>query len=232
VIWHHEGAISQADVVVTLPPATPWYMRHWVWGVGGGALVLIIVLTSALGKRHQPQQKLHTGMLPPEPASPKPVPTPVPVLAEPVVVGGNALEPLSGPRKVAATPYEAARPVRVKTQLMARFPAPSKETPATFLVCEKGFAPGQKFPVTEMEYWIGALETNHLRIADDLTVSGNHACLIFENDVLGIYDYKSTNGTRVNGEVVKEKRHLLRPGDRIQIGRSTFAIQLAEQEGA
>jgi hypothetical protein len=31
---------------------------------------------------------------------------------------------------------------------------------------------------------------------------------------------------------VKEKRHLLRPGDRIQIGRSTFAIQLAEQESA
>src|ERR1051325_10284255 len=101
VIWHHEGAISQADVVVTLPPATPWYMRHWVWGVGGGALVLIIMLTSALGKRHQPEQKQYTGMLPPEPVFPKPVPTPVPVLAEPVVVGGNALEPLSGPRKVA-----------------------------------------------------------------------------------------------------------------------------------
>jgi len=56
--------------------------------------------------------------------------------------------------------------------------------------------------------------------------------LIFEHGVLGIYDYKSTNGTRVNGQVVKEKRHLLRPGDRIQIGRSTFAIQLAEQESA
>ena len=74
-------------------------------------------------------------------------------------------------------------------------------------------------------------ENNHLQIAEDPTVSGNHACLIFEHDVLGIYDYKSTNGTRVNGEVVKEKRHLLRPGDRIQIGRSTFAIQLDEQEG-
>ncbi|HEY6183912.1 MAG TPA: VWA domain-containing protein [Terriglobales bacterium] len=231
VIWHHEGAESQADITVTLPPAPPWYMRHWVWGVGGGTLVLILVLAIALGKRRQPEKKLYTGMPPLEQVSPKPAPTPAPVVVpQPVPIGGSVLEPLSTPRKVAATPYEAARPVRVKTQIIARFPAPSKENPTAFLLCEKGFAPGQKFPVNTTEYWIGALENNHLHIADDPTVSGNHACLIFEHDVLGIYDYKSTNGTRVNGEVVKEKRHLLRPGDRIQIGRSTFAIQLAEQE--
>jgi Mg-chelatase subunit ChlD len=230
VIWRHEGAISQADVMVTLPPAPPWYMRHIVWGIGSGVLVLIIVLAIVIGKRRKPEQKPFTGMSPPEPLQPRPVPLPEPVAVQRAHFDSGVIEPLSAPRKVAAISSEPVRPVRAKTQLIARFPAPSTENPSAFLMCEKGFAPGQRFVVNEVEYWIGALENNHLRIADDPTVSGNHACLIFEHDVLGIYDYKSTNGTRVNGEVVKEKRHLLRPGDRIQIGRSTFAIQLPEQE--
>ena len=234
VTWKHEGSVSQSEVAVVLPPAPPWYMRRVVWGIGGGVLVLLLVIVIVVNQRRRPAKQQYKGIMPPEPVAPKPVPapTPAPVMPSPVPVGGGGLEPLSAPRKVAATPYEPARPVRVKTQLIARFPAPSQESPTAFLLCEKGFAPGEKFPVNELEYWIGAQENNHLRIADDPTVSGNHACLIFEHGVLGIYDYKSTNGTRVNGQVVKEKRHLLRPGDRIQIGRSTFAIQLAEQESA
>ena len=247
VIWKHEGAVSQAEIDVVLPPAPPWYMRRVVWGIGGGVLVVLLIMTIAASKSSQPVKQQSTGMMPPEPVAPKPalyqrkltpgvyeppVHTHPPVAPPPVAVGGAGVEPLSGPRKVAATPYEPAPAARAKTQIISRFPAPSKDKPATWLLCEKGFATGQKFPVNELEYWIGASENNHLRIADDPTVSGNHACLVFEHEVLGIYDYKSTNGTRVNGETVQEKRRLLRPGDRIQIGRSTFAIQSVEQEGA
>jgi len=234
VTWKHDGTVSQAEVAVVLPPAPPWYLRHIVWEIGGGVLVLLLILVIAAGKRNPPVKEHYTGV-PPEPVMPKPAlaPVPAPITSRPVPLGGAGIEPLSTPRKIAATPYEPARaPARVKTQMIARFPVPSKETPTALLICEKGFAPGQTFSVNRAEFWIGALETNHLRIADDPTVSGNHACLVFEYDVLGIYDYKSTNGTRVNGEPVTEKRRLLRPGDRIQIGHSTFAVQTAEQEGA
>jgi hypothetical protein len=207
-------------------------MRQIVWGIGGAVVVLLLAIVIVISKRRAPAKQQFTGTLPPEPVVQKLVPVPAPVTPRPVPVGGDGVTPLSAPRKVAATPYEAARPVRAKTQIIARFPTPSKEQPAAWLLCEKGCAPGQKFPVNEIEYWIGALDNNHLRIADDPTVSGNHACLVFEHEVLGIYDYKSTNGTKVNGEAVQEKRHLLRPGDRLQIGRSTFAIQSIEQENA
>jgi len=43
--------------------------------------------------------------------------------------------------------------------------------------------------------------------------------------VLGIYDHHSTNGTQVNGEVIGDKRCLLRPGDRIKIGRTIFTVE-------
>jgi pSer/pThr/pTyr-binding forkhead associated (FHA) protein len=115
--------------------------------------------------------------------------------------------------------------------MIARFPKPSKERPGAWLLCEEGYAVGKRFPVDEVEFWIGALENNQLRIADDPTLSGNHACLVFDHDVLGIYDHQSTNGTRVNGVLVGETRHLLRPGDRVRVGRSTFVIEPAE-EGA
>ena len=104
--------------------------------------------------------------------------------------------------------------------------------PAAWLVCEDGFAPGERFPVDKMEFWIGTLENNHLQISGDPTVSGNHACLVFEHELLGIYDYRSTNGTMVNGELIGQTRHLLRSGDRIRIGRSTFRVQDSVEEGA
>ncbi len=91
---------------------------------------------------------------------------------------------------------------------------------------------GKRFPVDRAEYWIGATEKNHLHIANDPTVSGNHACLVFDHDVLGIFDNHSTNGTLVNGEAIREKRCLLRPGDRIRIGRSIFCVEAGGKPGA
>ena len=116
-------------------------------------------------------------------------------------------------------------PRRTPTLIATRYPMPAKGKPAAWLYCEEGFAPGQRFPLDEIEYWIGALANNHLQIENDPTVSANHACLVIEHEVLGIYDHQSTNGTRVNGELVNQARRLLRPGDRVRIGRSTFIIE-------
>jgi hypothetical protein len=224
LIWRHDGTESRAElnaVVPLLPWAEPWM----IWS-GGGAVILIILIAVARRRRQGPG---HTRLE----VQPQPVPAPVEVstpLPPRQVPGESAPGHMNRQRLPGLYQPPVAQPAapeRSKTEILARFPAPSKDKPAAWLVCEEGSAAGQKFPVDAVEYWIGALDNNHLKIADDPTVSGNHACLMFDHDVLGIYDYKSTNGTRVNGDLVGERRRLLRPGDLIKIGRSTFVLQPA-----
>jgi pSer/pThr/pTyr-binding forkhead associated (FHA) protein len=68
------------------------------------------------------------------------------------------------------------------------------------------------FPVT-----IGREEGNLLRLNDE-RVSRYHAKVQIDNGEFILTDLESTNGTRVNGNVVQIRR--LRPGDRIGLGRS------------
>ncbi len=234
VTWKHEGAESKADVTASIPhTATSSTRARWYWGGGIAALLLLFAGIAVLRSRSRRQEPELPRVEPAPQAVSAPVaqvpPSPV---RTPTVSGApaNPNPPLK-PRKVTIAAEEPAPPRRVKTEIISRFPTPAKGRPAAWLFCEEGVATGKKFPLDEAEYWIGALENNHLQISDDPTVSGNHACLVFDHDVLGIYDHQSTNGTRVNGEPVYDKRRLLRPGDRIRIGRSTFAIQPVRQEG-
>jgi pSer/pThr/pTyr-binding forkhead associated (FHA) protein len=64
---------------------------------------------------------------------------------------------------------------------------------------------------------IGREEGNVLRLNDE-RVSRFHAKIQFDNGEIILTDLESTNGTRVNGNVVQIRR--LRPGDRVGIGRS------------
>lgn len=61
---------------------------------------------------------------------------------------------------------------------------------------------------------------------DDVAVSREHAYLVLETSIWVFHD-TSRNGSYVNGELVKGQRVALKPGDRIQIGRTfdyTFKI--------
>src|SRR5437773_8426988 len=64
---------------------------------------------------------------------------------------------------------------------------------------------------------IGREEGNILRLNDE-RVSRFHAKVQQDNSDIILTDLESTNGTRVNGNVVQIRR--LRPGDRIHLGRS------------
>ncbi len=64
---------------------------------------------------------------------------------------------------------------------------------------------------------IGREEGNLLRLNDE-RVSRYHAKVQFDNGEVILTDLESTNGTRVNGNVITIRR--LRPGDRIGVGRS------------
>jgi Mg-chelatase subunit ChlD len=239
VMWKHEGTESRAEVMAAIPLAAPaiesrrlWY---WYWGGGIAAALLLLVMVIVIARMRSRRAGAKAGAVSGQKAQPVEngvggvPPRPAPIPPRPVGAGENIAPPLRPGRLDIVD--QSAPPVRSSTKMIARFPKPSKERPGVWLLCEEGYAVGKRFPVDEVEFWIGALENNHLRIADDPTLSGNHACLVFDHDVLGIYDYQSTNGTRVNGVLVGDTRHLLRPGDRIRVGRSTFVIEPAEEGG-
>jgi predicted component of type VI protein secretion system len=86
----------------------------------------------------------------------------------------------------------------------------------TFQVLE-GIDKGRVFRELPTPVTIGREEGNMLRLNDE-RVSRFHAKVQLDNGEVILTDLESTNGTRVNGNVVQIRR--LRPGDRVGVGRS------------
>jgi pSer/pThr/pTyr-binding forkhead associated (FHA) protein len=86
----------------------------------------------------------------------------------------------------------------------------------TFQVVD-GIDKGRVYRELPTPVTIGREEGNLLRLNDE-RVSRYHAKVQFDNGEVILTDLESTNGTRVNGNVVTIRR--LRPGDRIGVGRS------------
>jgi pSer/pThr/pTyr-binding forkhead associated (FHA) protein len=86
----------------------------------------------------------------------------------------------------------------------------------TFQVLE-GIDKGRIFRELPTPVTIGREEGNILRLNDE-RVSRFHAKVQFDNGEVILTDLESTNGTRVNGNVIQIRR--LRPGDRVGVGRS------------
>lgn len=86
----------------------------------------------------------------------------------------------------------------------------------TFHVIE-GVDKGRCFRELATTVTIGREEGNTLRLNDE-RVSRYHAKIQDDNGEIILTDLESTNGTRVNGNVVQIRR--LRPGDLISVGRT------------
>jgi pSer/pThr/pTyr-binding forkhead associated (FHA) protein len=95
----------------------------------------------------------------------------------------------------------------------------------TFQVIE-GIDKGRVFRELPTPVTIGREEGNVLRLNDE-RVSRFHAKVQFDNGEIILTDLESTNGTRVNGNVVQIRR--LRAGDRVGVGRSLLLFG-TEQE--
>lgn len=95
----------------------------------------------------------------------------------------------------------------------------------TFRVLE-GIDKGRTYRELPTPVTIGREEGNSLRLNDE-RVSRYHAKVQFDNGEIILTDLESTNGTRVNGNVVQIRR--LRPGDRVGVGRSLLLFG-SEQE--
>src|SRR6266478_8864229 len=86
----------------------------------------------------------------------------------------------------------------------------------TFQVLE-GIDKGRIFRELPTPVTIGREEGNLLRLNDE-RISRYHAKVQCDNAEIILTDLESTNGTRVNGNVVQIRR--LRPGDCVGVGRS------------
>jgi hypothetical protein len=104
------------------------------------------------------------------------------------------------------------------------FPPPSSGRPAVLLRGIAGPAAGQEHAMERELFSIGANATSDLRLAEDEYVSGEHAYLRYEQGSLFIFDKASRNGTFVNDSKVPGNGTVLRPGDRVTLGLSTFSV--------
>src|SRR5436189_6268856 len=100
--------------------------------------------------------------------------------------------------------------------------------PITFQVLE-GIDKGRVFRELVTPVTIGREEGNVLRLNDE-RVSRFHAKVQFDSGEYILTDLESTNGTRINGNVVQIRR--LRPGDRIHLGRSLLLFGSNEEIAA
>lgn len=79
---------------------------------------------------------------------------------------------------------------------------------------------GRTYQIYRGETTIGRSSENHIYLTDDTTVSKLHAKIVEQNNHYRLYDLGSTNGTRVNGQWVRQPV-LLQANDEIQFGDRT-----------
>jgi len=80
----------------------------------------------------------------------------------------------------------------------------------------------QVFPLTEKFTTVGRTPANHIRIEDG-AASRKHLMIKASNDTYTLVDLGSANGTKVNGERVKEWD--LSHDDRIKIGKTVLVFK-------
>jgi serine/threonine protein kinase len=109
-------------------------------------------------------------------------------------------------------------------------PVQSTESPrpvagSAELVAAEGPLVPQRFQIPAQGLSIGRLADNDVVMAEEVMVSRYHAVLALEQGQHVLYDRDSANGTWVNEQRIF--RHVLVPGDRIQIWQSQFVYALA-----
>ncbi len=91
------------------------------------------------------------------------------------------------------------------------------------LVVQRNGQSAQTFQLRSAEMIIGRQKGCGVRIPSG-QVSRQHCLLHYKNDLLGVEDLSSANGTFINGRRIA-KREYLRPGDLLKIGPVTMLVQ-------
>jgi uncharacterized protein YegL len=136
--------------------------------------------------------------------------------------------PTEDPQRIETMPKPTPPPrnrSRNMTQLAGVFDAPERG-PYARLQIKTGALAGTGVLVTAANFTIGALDSNHLVLPGDPTISGRHARLLWEGGILKAEDNQSTNGTYLNGLRLEPGRHVVRPGDEIRVGKAVLLLTL------
>ena len=105
---------------------------------------------------------------------------------------------------------------------VSRKDSPRPQVRPVELVAVEGPLAQRHFPIPPDGLGIGRQADNDVVLDGELMVSRQHAIVAWEQGQHVLYDRDSANGTWVNDQRVF--RHVLVPGDRIQIGRSRFVF--------
>ncbi|MBV8905691.1 MAG: FHA domain-containing protein [Acidobacteriia bacterium] len=208
------------QVSVTLPESS-WVGDRRV--EIGGALALVLVVGSWLyyyrsrRTRAEPVALSQPAPVPVPPVSYHRTETAVEIPAEVPTVRSRYVPTAPEPR--AEDPPPPPKPARVGTVL-----APQKAAQLSLAATAGPYA-GRRFTLNAHEFWIGSANNNHLCLSADPAVSGNHACIRWEEGFLRLYDNGSLNNTLVNGRPIGTEVVLLHPGDRIHIGQSELRLE-------
>ena len=104
----------------------------------------------------------------------------------------------------------AAKPVAQATRRLE-----VEEGPLAYLIIREGKRRGKEFRIKADSTKIGSAASSDVVIEDD-SVSSEHAKIKVENGTYELWDLGSTNGTKVNGETIREPRQII-DGDIIEV---------------
>jgi hypothetical protein len=121
------------------------------------------------------------------------------------------------------SPPPEALPRRA-TMVGGSFVPPSLGNASAELVAVAGPMKGQHYLIDKSNYRLGRNPNNDLCAAADASVSGEHACLRYQNGGLFLYDQDSRNGTFLNEQRITGTPVMVRHGDRIRLGESAFEV--------
>ncbi|MBN1659113.1 MAG: protein kinase [Anaerolineae bacterium] len=114
------------------------------------------------------------------------------------------------------------------TQMFGQVPAPTATPPLipaaidAELTATEGPLASQRFRIPAAGLTIGRNSDNDIVLAEEMMVSRYHGVITLENGQYVLYDRDSANGIWVNDQRIF--RHVLVPGDRIQIWQSFFVF--------
>ena len=131
-------------------------------------------------------------------------------------------EPLQGTSQLAPNATAETTVVFPAEEKDREVTLPAIQDPGTYLVGMSSAVAGKLFRVATGQSTIGRSESADM-LVDEVSVSNQHARVTMRAEGTSITNLMSTNGTKVNGEVVTSAT--LKDGDVVRIGRVSFMFR-------
>ena len=178
------------------------------------------------------QQAPHAGAVP----QPRPAQVAQPRQAQPQA------RPVPQPRPAQAAQPQARPVPQPRPAVPAARPAPSRPAPSSSelprIVPDRPrssngpqltwvHSNGTRYRITEFPAAVGKGSASNVRISGNTAISRVHVLINFLGNGFSIEDKASTNGTRINGNMLQPGEYVrLHSGDRLTLGDEDFLVEL------